>query len=143
MTGASLDFLALVRTGLQPTATRPRKVVIVGAMRIPRAHSLTLAYVDKFGLTTSPFTMNNPKAFYYLGGRRHRIVHYQTMAGRSQVAGDYAIITVPFPVLRHVEALKPFSRAKQRAIRQLHYDASAKIFFQRVSTRHGLRKRSC
>ena len=36
----------------------------------------------------------------------------------------------PFPVLRHVEALKPFSRAKQRAIRQLHYDASAKILLQ-------------
>src|SRR3972149_1994892 len=43
-----------------------------GAMRIPKAHSLTLAYLDKFGLTTSPFTMNNPKAFYYLGGRRRR-----------------------------------------------------------------------
>ena len=37
---------------------------------------------------------------------------------------------MPFPVLRHVEVLQPFSRAKQRAIRQLHYDASAKIFFQ-------------
>ena len=58
------------------------------------------------------------------------IVHYQTAAGRFQAGGDYAIITVPFPVLRHVEVLKPFSRAKQRAIRQLHYDASAKIFFQ-------------
>ncbi len=33
-------------------------------------------------------------------------------------------------MLRHVEAMKPFSRAKQRAIRQLHYDASAKILFQ-------------
>ena len=33
-------------------------------------------------------------------------------------------------MLRHVEVLQPFTRAKQRAIRQLHYDASAKIFFQ-------------
>jgi monoamine oxidase len=33
-------------------------------------------------------------------------------------------------VLRHVEVLTPFSRAKQRAIRQLHYDASAKVFLQ-------------
>jgi len=33
-------------------------------------------------------------------------------------------------VLRHVEVLQPFSRAKQRAIRQLHYDASAKVFLQ-------------
>jgi monoamine oxidase len=33
-------------------------------------------------------------------------------------------------VLRHVEALKPFSPGKQRAIRQLHYDASTKILLQ-------------
>jgi len=58
------------------------------------------------------------------------VVHYQTAAGRTQVTGDYAIITIPFAVLRHVECLKPFSRSKQQAIRQLHYDASAKILFQ-------------
>jgi monoamine oxidase len=58
------------------------------------------------------------------------VIHYKTAAGRFEMRADYAIITVPFPVLRHVEVLKPFSRAKQRAIRQLHYDASAKIFFQ-------------
>jgi monoamine oxidase len=57
-------------------------------------------------------------------------IHYQTLSGRFQVSGDYAIVTLPFSVLRHVESLKPFSRPKQRAIRQLHYDASAKIFFQ-------------
>ncbi|HQU51046.1 MAG TPA: FAD-dependent oxidoreductase [Casimicrobiaceae bacterium] len=57
-------------------------------------------------------------------------VHYRTAAGRRQASADYAIVTVPFPVLRHVEALKPFSHAKRRAIRQLRYDASAKIFFQ-------------
>jgi len=57
-------------------------------------------------------------------------VHYRTGAGRFSVTGDYAILTVPFPVLRHVEVLTPFSRAKQRAVRQLHYDASAKVFLQ-------------
>jgi monoamine oxidase len=57
-------------------------------------------------------------------------VHYRTGAGRFAVTGDFAIVTVPFPVLRHVEVLSPFSRAKQRAIRQLHYDASAKVFLQ-------------
>ncbi len=244
-----------------------------GAMRIPRTHTLTLAYVEKFGLPVAPFAMNNPRAFYHLQGRLMRIgeadadptrltpgvgdrnadqtvarlwtaalqpitskletegdtawselaaqydaysvreflelngwpeeaielfgllwnqealmnssfmellreeaghfytemvqieggmdrlpraflsalgerirfsakvtaldqtpeeviVHYRTPAGRAQARGDYAIITVPFSVLRHVETLKPFSRPKQRAIRQLHYDASAKIFFQ-------------
>lgn len=244
-----------------------------GAMRIPKAHDLTLAYVEKFGLHTEPFTMGNPNAYYYLHGVRHRIfeadadpdrlgfelaaherhqtasqiwadaispfvrrleeqgedcwpeivaqydqystrefleannwsegvieafglladqeallnasflellreevgnyytnmvelvggmdtlpraflphlhsrirfgarmiaidqtqdevvIHFETAAGRFSVTGDYAIITVPFPVLRHVEAIKPFSKPKQRAIRQLHYDASAKILFQ-------------
>jgi monoamine oxidase len=244
-----------------------------GAMRIPRAHHLTLAYIEKFGLPTLPFTMGNAQAFYHLRGRRLRIaeaeadpdglgyeraahergltagrmweaalrplvrlleekgeaawpeivegydqystreflelnhwsegaiemfgllfdqealmnasflelfreeagryytdmlqidggmdllpraflpalqsrirfgakmialeqtpdsviVTYQTAAGRFQAAGDYAILTVPFPVLRHVETIPAFSPAKQRAIRQLHYDASAKILIQ-------------
>jgi monoamine oxidase len=57
-------------------------------------------------------------------------VHYKTEAGRYRVRGDYAICTVPFSVLRSVEALKPFSREKQRAIRQLNYHASTKVLFQ-------------
>ena len=242
-------------------------------MRIPRAHTLTMAYIEKFDLQTNDFTMDNPKAYYFVGGRKVRAseananpallgfevsdkekgmtagrlymktirplmelleqggesaweeivekydqystreflelngwsegmiemfgllanqesvmnssflelfredsgnyytnmieiqggtdrlphafleeirqdirfgskmvaidqspgsvtIHFQTLAGRSSETGDYAIITVPFPVLRHVEVLKPFARSKQRAIRQLHYDASAKILFQ-------------
>lgn len=244
-----------------------------GGMRIPRAHSLTLAYIERFGLPTNDFTMDNPNAYYYIAGQKMRIadahanpsllgfevhpheqgftagqlwmkslrplldllerdgdaawgeivanydhystrefleangwsegaiemfgllmnqeavlnssflelfredsgnyftnmieisggmdllpraflpnlgteirygakmialdqspdgvtIHYQTHAGRFTESGDYAILTVPFPVMRHIEVLKPFSRAKQRAIRQLHYDASAKILMQ-------------
>ncbi|HUG48984.1 MAG TPA: flavin monoamine oxidase family protein [Candidatus Limnocylindria bacterium] len=44
------------------------------------------------------------------------------------LSGDYAICTVPFSVLRHIE--KSFSRDKHRAIRQLNYHASTKILFQ-------------
>jgi len=245
----------------------------VGAMRIPRAHALTMEYIEKFQLKTNDFTMDNPNAYYYIGGNKVRAsevatdpsllgfevhehekgltvgqmyskalqsllemleksgdsawdeivvqydqystreflelngwsegmiemfgllanqesvmnssflelfredsgnyytnmveieggtdrlphaflpelkdnirfgakmiamdqspeevtIHYQTKAGKFAETGDYAIITVPFPVLRHVEVLKPFTRSKQRAIRQLHYDASAKILFQ-------------
>ena len=245
----------------------------VGAMRIPTAHELTLAYVKSFNLATLPFTMGNPKAYYHIGGVRRRIaeaagdpevlgfelaphergktygemwtaaiqplldrlaqegprcwnwivetydnlstrefletsgwsegaiemfglfanqealmnasflelfreeagrfyedmvqiaggmdllpqafmpalaerirfgarvvsleqdadgisVHYRTAARRQTERGDYAIVTLPFSVLRHIDASPPFSRAKQRAIRQLHYDASAKILFQ-------------
>jgi monoamine oxidase len=57
-------------------------------------------------------------------------VHYRTGAGSFSISGDYVILTVPFPVLRHVEIAPAFSRAKQRAVRQLHYDASAKVFLQ-------------
>lgn len=57
-------------------------------------------------------------------------VHYRTRAGRFAASGDFAILTVPFPVLRHVEVTPAFSRAKAKAIRQLTYDASAKIFLQ-------------
>jgi monoamine oxidase len=57
-------------------------------------------------------------------------VHYKTEAGRFTVTGDYAICTLPYSVLRHVEVLTPFSHAKQRAIRQLNYHASTKILFQ-------------
>ena len=244
-----------------------------GAMRIPRSHSLTMAYIAKFNLGVSPFTMGNPQAFFHLHGRRLRVadceadpscmgfdvaehergktagqlweqalrpladkvraegeaawpaivtqydqystrefleanhwsegaiemfglllnqealmnasfvellreelgnyysdmvridggmdrlpyaflpalrdrirfgakmfaidqspeavtVHYRTDTGRARISGDYAILTVPFAVMRHVEVVQPFSRPKQRAIRQLHYDASAKVFVQ-------------
>lgn len=244
-----------------------------GAMRIPRSHDLTMAYVDRWGLEVSPFTMDNPRAYYYVRGNRRRIadvntdpdrlgfdvvrrergktaarlweetiqplvrrlreegdaawpeiialydgisvrefleahdwsegaiemfglllnqeammnsaflellreeageyysdmvqidggmdrlpraffphlrdrirfgakmtaidqdaasvtVYYRTLAGQRRVTGDYAIITVPFPVLRHVEMLKSLSPGKRRAIRQLHYDSATKIFLQ-------------
>jgi monoamine oxidase len=244
-----------------------------GAMRIPSAHTLTMGYVNKFAIQVMPFTMNNPKAWYFVGGQKHRIgetlddvdclgfdlqgneghknakqlwhaalkpimdqltargndawpaiikqydhmstrqflddngwseaaiemfgllenqesrmnasfvevllaeighaftdmsqivggmdklpqaflpalgrrihfgcslcaidqsekdvtLHYNNVTGRKQITADYVVITIPFSVLRHVQVLKPFSREKQRAIRQLHYDASAKIFFQ-------------
>jgi monoamine oxidase len=57
-------------------------------------------------------------------------IQYQTRAGNFSETGDYVILTVPFPVLRHVEVNPAFSHRKQRAIRQLNYDASGKIFFQ-------------
>jgi monoamine oxidase len=57
-------------------------------------------------------------------------VHYQTLARQVQVRGEYAIITIPFPALRRVETLTPFSSGKQRAIRQLHYDSATKVFLQ-------------
>jgi monoamine oxidase len=57
-------------------------------------------------------------------------VHYKTEAGRFTASGDYAVCAIPFSVLRSVEVLTPFSRGKQKAIRQLNYAASTKVLFQ-------------
>lgn len=57
-------------------------------------------------------------------------VHYKTESGRFSVKGDYAVCTLPFGVLRSVEGIETFTRAKQRAIRQLNYAASTKVLFQ-------------
>lgn len=43
--------------------------------------------------------------------------------------GDYAIVTIPFSLLRYIDVRKPFSAAKQRAIRGLHYEPAAKLYF--------------
>jgi monoamine oxidase len=68
-------------------------------------------------------------------------VHFKTEAGRYSERADYAICAIPFSVLRHIEVLSPFSREKQRAIRQLNYAASTKILFQvreRIWERDGI-----
>src|ERR1044071_466512 len=52
-----------------------------GAMRIPRSHELTLAYVDKFGLPTSDFVMGNPQAHVYVGGIKRRLADVQSDPG--------------------------------------------------------------
>jgi monoamine oxidase len=41
-----------------------------GAMRIPRAHELTLEYCHHFGLELRPFVMGNPKGLVCVGGVR-------------------------------------------------------------------------
>lgn len=57
-------------------------------------------------------------------------VHFKTESGRFSISGDYAVCTLPFGVLRSVEGIDTFTRAKQRAIRQLNYAASTKVLFQ-------------
>jgi monoamine oxidase len=57
-------------------------------------------------------------------------VHYKTPSGRFSVTGDYAICTLPYPVMRNIEVKPALSRGKQKAIRELHYNSSTKILFQ-------------
>lgn len=57
-------------------------------------------------------------------------VHYRNRAGRFSVNGDYAICTLPLPVLSNIEVQPALSRHKRQAIRELRYNASTKILFQ-------------
>src|SRR5689334_9479071 len=105
------EHLAVLTHGLQPRASQPARVIVVGAgmsglvaasellraghepivieaqqrvggrvltlrepfapglwaeagaMRIPRSHKLTMALIERFGLATQPFTMDNPEAY--------------------------------------------------------------------------------
>jgi monoamine oxidase len=57
-------------------------------------------------------------------------VHYKTETGLAQTTGDFAILTVPYPAMRFVDVLKPFSPGKQMAIRQLHYCNAVKILLE-------------
>ena len=91
-----------------------------GTDLLPRAYLPELAHRIRFGARVVAIEQSD----------RDVTLHYRTSAGRFSETADYAIVTAPFPVLRHVETLTPFSRPKQRAIRQLHYDASAKVFLQ-------------
>ena len=113
------SFLEVLREELGDCYTD--LVAIEGGMdRLPRAFVPELASRIRFGARMTAIDQTEDGA----------VIHYRTPGGRFSERGDYAIVTVPFPVLRHTEVMKPFSRAKQRAIRQLHYDASAKILFQ-------------
>ncbi len=91
-----------------------------GTDRLPRAFLSELQQHIRFGCRVTAMDQT-PDAV---------TIYYQTLVDRTKVRADYAIITLPLSVLRHIEVLKPFSRTKQRAIRELNYDASGKVFLQ-------------
>lgn len=96
-------------------------VYIEGGMdRLPRSFLPELGHHIRFGARLTALSQ----------GADSVAVHYQNAAGRGTLHADQVIVTVPFSVLRHVEMTPALSRGKQRAIRQLHYDASAKILLQ-------------
>jgi monoamine oxidase len=95
---------------------------IVGGMdQLPRAFYRELREEVRFGAEVHAIEQNDDGV----------TVHYRGPAGRFSVTGDYAICAIPFSVLRDIEILgTPFSREKQKAIRELNYNASTKILFQ-------------
>lgn len=91
-----------------------------GMDRLPLSFYPELEHNIRFGAEVVAFDQTMDKV----------IAHFQTATGKFAAEADYAICTIPFPVLRHIEFLQPIAYQKQRAIRELNYDASAKILFQ-------------
>lgn len=94
--------------------------IVGGADRLPLAFYEKLKAQVRFGAQVHALDQDANSVTAY----------YKTAAGRFTETADAMIVTIPFPVLRHIETLHPFSNAKQKAIRQLHYDASTKIVLQ-------------
>ena len=96
-------------------------VYIAGGMdQLPRAFLPELMPHIRFGAKVTAITQGSDGV----------TVQFQGPAGRSALSGDRAIVALPFPVLRHIEIAPAVSLGKQRAIRQLHYDAASKVFLQ-------------
>ncbi len=49
---------------------------------------------------------------------------------QKTVKADEVILTIPFPAMRYLQVKPPFSQSKRKAIRELNYNASTKIFLQ-------------
>jgi len=112
----SASFLELLQLEMQWQGAA--MVQIVGGMdRLPQAFLPALRGAIRFGaeLVALDYTANSVTC------------HYRTPSGREQVTSDFAVITLPYPALRFVEQLQPFSPAKQTALRQLHYENAIKV----------------
>ncbi len=79
-----------------------------GAMRIPKTHHLTHALIDRYGLATKPFTMDNPEAYCYFGGTRMR---HRELADDPRVLGfETTDAECMAPAQLWANALDPFVR---------------------------------
>jgi monoamine oxidase len=91
-----------------------------GMDRLPNAFLPALAPFIRYGARVVAFDQDADSV----------TVHYRTAGGRFSLRADAAVVTLPLPILRHIELLSPFSSAKQLAIRQLHYEEACKIQLQ-------------
>ncbi len=112
-------FLELLREELGD-CYRDLHQVVGGLDLLPRAFLPALRDRVRFGAQVTALAQDDQGV----------TVTYRTGAGVGQVTGDRAIVTAPLPVLRQIEITPPFSHAKRRAIRQLHYETATKIFLQ-------------
>ena len=94
--------------------------IVGGFDRLPNAFYAQMPDAIRFGAKVTAIEQDD----------RSVTVHYRTPSGRFTVTGDHAVCAIPFSVLRDIEVTPAFSREKQKAIRELNYNASTKVLFQ-------------
>jgi monoamine oxidase len=88
--------------------------------RLPRAMAAELGDRVRYGARVTAVEQKTASV----------VVHYRTVGGNFAETADAAVMTVPFPILRHIPITPPLSAGKRKAIRELHYDGATKIFLQ-------------
>jgi len=116
----ALSALDLLRTLAFEHAETQRFKIRGGNDLLPKAFSDRLADRIRYGAAVVRIEQDPEQV---------RVV-YRTPGGQQAITGDRVICTVPFTVLRHIEISPPFSPEKQRAIRELAYDAVTRVFVQ-------------
>ena len=116
LSASAAEFLGEVLQDL-----RANTMTIDGGMdRLPMAFLPELEGCIKYGTRVHALDQNENGV----------LVHVENIGGRSIVEADVAICTLPFSILRHIEILCEFSWDKRKAIRNLHYEDAARVFFE-------------
>jgi monoamine oxidase len=111
----SLSTLALERPGATYYKIRG------GNDRLPHAFALRLAEKIRYGSPVVRIERANS------GSVR---VFFNEVGGPQSLSADRLVIAVPFSLLRRIEVVPPFTSEKARAIRELLYASSCKVFLQ-------------
>jgi monoamine oxidase len=90
-----------------------------GNDQLPKAMAQRLGARVHYRATLERIEQNN----------KHVTLTVQTSGRRNRISGDYLICTIPFTVLRSIEA-PAFSEGKQRAIRELSYNSVTRVYAQ-------------
>jgi len=92
-----------------------------GNDRLPYAFALRLADTVRYGCAVVRIESS--------GGASLRVVADEP-GGRQSLAADRVVVATPFTLLRRIEIVPPFSEEKTRAIAELTYASSCKVFLQ-------------
>ena len=110
-----LRTLALERSGQSYYRIRG------GNDRLPHAFALRMTDKIRYGCPVVRIERSGTAAI--------RVV-FREPAGHQALSADRVVVAVPFTLLRRIETVPPFSDGKARAIRELTYTSSSKVFLQ-------------